>query len=354
MLFEPLTQRSVTLRNRIVVSPMCQYSSPDGVVTDWHLVHLGAFAVGGVGAVVTEATAVSLEGRISPQDAGIWNDYQVEAWKRVTKFVRGQGAVIGVQLAHAGRKASTEAPWRGGKKVGEEKGGWAWETVGPSAVAFAEGEPLPVALDELGLAKVRRDFRFAAVRAKAAGFDMIEIHAAHGYLLHQFLSPVSNHRTDRYGGSLENRVRLLLEVVAEVRAVWPEGLPVWVRVSGTDWLESGGWDIEQTVELARLLKARGVDLVDVSSGGNVVGAKIPVGPGYQVPLAGRVREGAGIATGAVGMITEPKQAEEILASGKADVVLLAREMLREPHWAVRAARELGVKMTPPNQYARAW
>lgn len=353
MLFEPLAQRSLTLRNRIVVSPMCMYSSPDGVVNDWHLVHLGSMARGGAGAVITEASGVSLEGRISPHDAGIWNDYHVDAWKKVTRFVKGQGAAVGIQLAHAGRKAGTDAPWRGGRKLAENEGGW--DAVAPSPIPFRPEEPAPVELDAWGIAKVKRDFKCGAMRARAAGFQIAEIHAAHGYLMHQFLSPMSNRRTDSYGGSFENRARLLLEVTAEVRAVWPESLPLWVRVSGTDWLDApGGWDVEQTVELAKLLKARGVDLIDVSSGGNVATAKVPAGPGYQVPLAEKVRKGAGVAAGAVGMITEPKQAEEILAGGKADVVLIAREMLRDPHWPARAARELGVKIAPPDQYARAW
>lgn len=350
-LFEPFRQRSLTLRNRVVVSPMCQYSLPDGVPGDWHLVHLGSRAVGGASAVITEAAAVSAEGRISPVDAGFWNDTQAQAWSRIAAFIRGQGAVAGTQLAHAGRKASTAEPWKGGKAVAIVDGGW--QPVAPSALAFSDDYPFPQALDETGISKVVADFRAAAVRALDAGFQLIELHAAHGYLLHQFLSPLSNRRNDRWGGSFENRVRLVREVLVALREVWPEKYPLWLRISATDWAE-GGWDIEQSVELSRGLSELGVDLVDVSSGGLVPGVKIPVGPGYQVDFATRVRNEAGIATGAVGLITEPQQAQAIVAGGQADVVLLAREELRDPYWPRRAAKALGVDIEVPLQYQRAW
>jgi 2,4-dienoyl-CoA reductase-like NADH-dependent reductase (Old Yellow Enzyme family) len=350
-LFEPFHQRSLTLRNRVVVSPMCQYSLPDGVPGDWHLAHLGSRAVGGAAAVLTEAAAVSPEGRISPADAGLWNDTQAQAWSRIAAFIRGQGAVAGTQLAHAGRKASTAEPWKGGKAVAIADGGW--EPAAPSALAFSDDYPFPQALDEAGISKVIADFRAAAVRALDAGFQLIELHAAHGYLLHQFLSPLSNRRDDRWGGSFENRVRLVREILIALREVWPEKYPLWVRISATDWAE-GGWDIEQSVELSRGLSELGVDLVDVSSGGLVPGVKIPVGPGYQVDFAARVRNEAGIATGAVGLITEPQQAQAIVAGGQADLVLLAREELRDPYWPRRAARALGAEIEVPLQYQRAW
>ncbi|RZA32713.1 MAG: NADH:flavin oxidoreductase/NADH oxidase [Lysobacteraceae bacterium] len=350
-LFEPYRQRSLTLRNRIVVSPMCQYSSVDGLPNDWHLLHLGSRAVGGAALVIAEASAVSAEGRISPADAGLWNDAQARAWAPVTASLRGHGAIAGIQLAHAGRKASTAEPWNGGKAVSIVDGGW--EPVAPSALAFSADYPFPRALDEAGITTVVSDFRAAAVRALDAGFELIELHAAHGYLLHQFLSPLSNLREDRWGGSFDNRTRLVREVLAALREVWPERLPLWLRVSATDWAD-GGWDIEQSIELARSVGELGVDLIDVSSGGLVPGVKIPVGPGYQVGFAARIRDEAGIATGAVGLITEPRQAEAILAGGKADVVLLAREELRDPYWPRRAARELGVEIEAPLQYQRAW
>lgn len=350
-LFEPFRQRSLTLRNRVVVSPMCQYSLPDGVPGDWHLAHLGSRAVGGASAVITEAAAVSAEGRISPVDAGFWNDIQGQAWSRIAAFIRGQGAIAGTQLAHAGRKASTAEPWKGGKAVAIADGGW--QPVAPSALAFSDDYPFPQALDDTGISKVIADFRAAAVRALDAGFQLIELHAAHGYLLHQFLSPLSNRRNDRWGGSFENRVRLVREVLIALRQVWPEKYPLWVRISATDWAE-GGWDIEQSVELSHGLSELGVDLVDVSSGGLVPGVKIPVGPGYQVDFATRIRNEAGIATGAVGLITEPQQAEAIVAGGQADVVLLAREELRDPYWPRRAAKALGVNIEVPLQYQRAW
>jgi 2,4-dienoyl-CoA reductase-like NADH-dependent reductase (Old Yellow Enzyme family) len=350
-LFSPLTQRGVTLRNRVVVSPMCQYSCADGFATDWHLVHLGTRAVGGAAVVLAEATAVEARGRISPQDLGIWQDAHVEPLARVTKFIRAQGAVPGVQLAHAGRKAGTARPWEGGHPLSPAQGGW--PVVGPSPLPFAAGHPVPAELDAGGLAGIVQSFVAAAQRALAAGFELIEIHSAHGYLLHQFLSPLSNHRTDRHGGSFENRIRLLTEVVGAVRAVWPERLPLWVRVSATDWAETGGWDLPQTVALARVLKAQGVDLLDCSSGGTLAQAKIPWGPGFQVPFAEAVRRDTGLATGAVGFITEPRQAEQIVAGGRADVVLLARQSLRDPYWPLHAAKALGVDLDWPAQYRRA-
>ena len=350
-LFEPITLRSLTVRNRVWLAPMCQYSATDGVPNDWHLVHLGARATGGFGLVLTEAAAVVPEGRISAQDAGLWNDEQAEAWRRIVDFVHGQGAAVGVQLAHAGRKASTYRPWADeAGSVPLSDGGWT--TVAPSAVPF-EGYAEPAALSTDEIADVATAFADATTRAVTAGFDTVELHAAHGYLLHQFLSPLSNHREDEYGGSFENRARLLLEVVDAVRTALPDTAPLLVRISGTDWVE-GGWDLDQSTRLAVLLKEHGVDLVDVSSGGNAP-ASIPVGPGYQVPLAAGVRE-AGLPTGAVGLITEPEQAEKILANGEADVVLLARASLRESAWPLRAAHELGVPADEapwPDQYTRA-
>ena len=350
-LFSPLKLRDVTLRNRVGVSPMCQYSSEDGFASDWHLVHLGGFATGGAALVFTEASAVLPEGRISPEDLGIWDDAHVEMLRRITDFVRGQGAVAGMQLAHAGRKASTWRPWDGSGAVPPEQGGWN-DVQAPSAIPFAENFPQPLALDEAGLRRVREGFRDAARRALDAGFQTVEVHAAHGYLLHEFLSPLSNQRGDAYGGSLENRMRFPLEVVGAVRDVWPERLPLMVRISATDWAE-GGWDLPQSVEFARRLREQGVDLVDCSSGGLVPHAKIELGPGYQVPFAEAVRRDAGIATAAVGLITEPQQAEEIVSGGRADVVLLAREMLRQPHWPLLAAHALGADASWPAQYDRA-
>ncbi len=351
-LFSPLTLRAITLRNRVGVSPMCQYSSYNGFATDWHLVHLGGFAVGGAGLVMTEATAVSPEGRISPQDLGIWDDAHVPMLARINALVSAEGAVPGVQLAHAGRKASTHRPWGGGHgAVLPADGGWA-NVMAPSAVKFADSYPMPHALTLDGIADVVRSFRDAAVRALSAGFQVIEVHAAHGYLLHEFLSPLSNLRTDAYGGSLENRARLCLEVVRAVRDVWPDTLPLFVRISATDWTE-GGWTPEQSVQLARWLKPGGVDLIDVSTGGNVNGAKIPLGPGYQVPFAQTVRREADIPTAAVGMITTAEQAERIVADGAADLVLFARELLRQPHWPLLAAHALGAEIKWPSQYERA-
>jgi 2,4-dienoyl-CoA reductase-like NADH-dependent reductase (Old Yellow Enzyme family) len=349
-LFEPLPLRSLQLANRIVVSPMCEYSSTDGFATDWHLVHLGSRAVGGAALVLTEATAVTAEGRISPHDLGIYDDRHVEGLARIVRFVQGQGAAAGIQLAHAGRKASTGRPWEGGRAVAPADGGW--EPRGPTGEAFAAGSPVPraLALDELPA--VVAAFRDAATRARAAGFDVVEIHAAHGYLLHEFLSPLVNARADAYGGSYDHRVRLCLEVADAVRSVWPERLPVLVRLSATDWKE-GGWEIEQSVELARRLGARGVDLIDCSSGGAVPDAQVPLGPGYQLPFAERIRREAGIATGAVGLITEAAQADGIVRNGQADCVLLARELLRDPYWPLHAARELGQVVPWPPQYVRA-
>ncbi|MGH8183552.1 MAG: NADH:flavin oxidoreductase/NADH oxidase [Rhodanobacteraceae bacterium] len=351
MLLESIKLGALELRNRIVVSPMCQYSSPGGVPTDWHLVHLGGRAVGGAALVFTEASSVSPEGRISPGDAGIWNDAQAKAWSRIVQFIRGQGAAAGMQLAHAGRKASTDAPWRGGGPLDAEHGGWA--PVAPSASVFDDGYPVPIELDAAGIAKVVADFRAAAQRARDAGFDVIELHGAHGYLLHQFLSPLSNARTDEYGGSLENRARLLREVIAAVRETWPAPKPLWVRLSATDWAE-GGWDIDECVQLARPLREDGVDVIDVSSGGTVPHPKISGGPGYQVPFAARIRREAGIATATVGVITDARQAEQILERGDADLIEMAREFLRDPYFPRRAAKELDATIRAPEQYGRAW
>lgn len=352
-LFAPLTLRGLTLRNRIAVAPMCQYSSVDGFAEDWHLVHLGARATGGAGLVITEATAVSPEGRISPNDLGIWRDDHVAGLRRITDFLRAHGAASGIQLAHAGRKASTHRPWEGRAAVAPGQGGW--QVVGPGTEPFADGYPVPVALDRAGLAKVVRDFRAAATRALAAGFDVVEVHAAHGYLLHQFLSPLTNTREDEYGGDLEGRSRLLREVVVSVRAVWPADLPLLVRVSATDWAP-GGWDVDETAELVAQLRDLGVDLVDTSSGGNIATQQISVGPGYQVPFAARLRDEAGLPSGAVGLITVPEQADHVVRTGQADLVLLGRELLRDPNWPIRAAKTLGADATDvvPNQYVRAW
>lgn len=350
-LFAPLELRSLELRNRIAVSPMCQYSAVDGCATDWHTVHLGARAVGGAGLVIAEATAVEARGRISPADLGLWDDRHIAPLRRITEFITAHGAAPGVQLAHAGRKASTAVPWLGRGPLAPNGNGW--PVVGPSPVAFADGYPLPEPLDTAGLRQIVDAFAAAARRALEAGFRVVEVHAAHGYLLHSFLSPLSNHRDDGYGGDFEGRARLLLEVVQAVRGVWPDELPVLVRISATDWVD-GGWDLEQSVELARQLATLGTDLIDCSSGGLVASAEIPLGPDYQVPFAERIRRDVGIATGAVGLITEPAQADAIVREGRADVVLLARQLLREPSWPLRAARELGFKDAPwPSQYLRA-
>lgn len=349
-LFDTFTVRGLMLSNRIVVSPMCQYSSLEGLANEWHAVHLGSRAVGGAGLIFTEATAVTAEGRISPQDLGIWSDAHIDGLAGITRFIRAQGRVAGVQLAHAGRKGSTRRPWEKPGAVPFDEGGW--QPVGPTEQPFAAIYPRPAVLDANGMRDIVTAFREAAKRALDAGFSVVEIHAAHGYLLHEFLSPLSNTRTDTYGGSFENRIRLCLEVVDAVRAVWPERLPVFVRLSATEWV-SGGWDIEDSVALAHKLKQHGVDLVDCSSAGNVPRASIPVGPGYQVGLAERIRRDAGIATGAVGLITTPQQANDIVASGQADCVVLARAMLRDPYWPLRAAAELGHPMDWPAQYLRA-
>jgi 2,4-dienoyl-CoA reductase-like NADH-dependent reductase (Old Yellow Enzyme family) len=350
-LFEPLPIRGVTFGNRVFVSPMCEYSSTDGFANDWHFVHLGSRAVGGASLVFTEATAVTPEGRISPDDLGIWKDDHVEMLARIVRFVHRQGSVAGMQLAHAGRKASTHRPWNGHGAVAEAEGGWA-KVLAPTAIAFADNYPQPREMSAGDIAETIAAFAAAATRAHAAGFRVLEIHAAHGYLLHEFLSPLSNQRRDEYGGSFENRTRIVRDVAAAVRRVWPEASPLFTRISATDWV-GGGWDVEQSIELARQLKALGVDLVDCSSGGNAATAKIPIGPGYQTPFAERIRREAGILTGAVGMITSAIQAEHIVGSGQADAVLIARELLRDPYFPLRAARELGQEITWPAQYLRA-
>ncbi len=349
-LFDDLRIRDITLRHRIVVSPMCQYSSKDGFASDWHLVHLGSRAVGGASLVFTEATAVLPEARISPQDLGLWKDEHIEPLARIARFIREQGSVAGIQLAHAGRKASTRRPWEGRGLIPVEQGGW--QAVAPSALPFASDYPLPEALNEEGIRKVVRAFGQAARRACEAGFQVVEIHSAHGYLIHEFLSPFSNQRTDEYGGSFENRTRLLREVVEEVRRNWPERLPVFVRISATDWKE-GGWDLDQSVELASQLQPLGVDLIDCSSGGNIADVQIPAEPGYQVRFAERIRRDTGILTGAVGLITTPVQVDKIIRESQADIVLLARQMLRDPYWPARIANELGFAFPWPPQYLRA-
>jgi 2,4-dienoyl-CoA reductase-like NADH-dependent reductase (Old Yellow Enzyme family) len=349
-LLSPMAIRGVTLRNRVVMSPMCQYCARDGFADDWHLVHLGSRAVGGVGLVIVEATAVTPEGRITPADLGIWDDRHVEPLARIARFVHSQGKEAGIQLAHAGRKASCRVPQEGGARIEPGEGGW--PVIAPSAIPFREGESDPIALDGEGIEAVLDAFEAACRRALAAGFRVIEIHAAHGYLLHEFLSPLSNRRADEYGGSLENRMRLVLRTAERLRGVMPEELPLFVRISATDWVD-GGWDLDQSVALSRELKARGVDLIDVSSGALVPQASIPVGKGYQVPLARRIRQEAGIATGAVGLITEPAHANEVVTGGDADLVLLGRELLREPYWALRAEHDLDGEPDGPRQYGYA-
>ncbi len=348
-LFSPFTLRTITFRNRIFVSPMCMYSSRDGFPTDWHLVHLGSRAVGGAGLVMVEATAVSPEGRISPEDSGIWSDAHTEAFLPIARFIRENGAVPGIQLAHAGRKGSCTLPWLGGGPLGPESCGW--QPLSPSAVPFAEGHPTPRPLTAADLDEIESQFRSATRRALAAGFQLVEVHMAHGYLLHEFLSPLANQRDDEYGGPLENRLRFPLRVARAVREEWPADLPLFVRISSTDWVE-GGWDLSQSVILSRQLKELGVDLIDCSSGFVVPDEPVPFGPGFQVPFAATVRAEAGIATGAVGFITEPAQAEQIVATGQADVVLLAREMLRDPFWPLHAAKALRVDVPWPDQYLR--
>jgi len=352
-LFDPITIKSITFRNRVGVAPMCQYSAVDGLPNDWHMVHLGARAQGGASVVISEATAVVARGRISPSDAGIWSDAHVEAWSPITRFIESQGAVPGIQIAHAGRKASTQKPWEGHSGISDDLGGW--EPVAPSAVAFDPSYRLPHALTKEEIAVEIRAFADAARRSLEAGFKVIEVHGAHGYLMHEFLSPLANKRDDEYGGSFENRIRFALETTRAVRAVWPDELPLFVRLSSTDWVE-GGWDLEQSIELSKLLKEEGVDLIDCSSGGIAPGIKIDAKPGYQVPFAEAVRRKAGIATGAVGLITEADQADSIIRDGQADMVFLARELLRDPYWPFHAAAKLGQKYHDylPKQYERAF
>jgi 2,4-dienoyl-CoA reductase-like NADH-dependent reductase (Old Yellow Enzyme family) len=348
-LFSTLTIRNITLKNRIVVSPMCQYSATDGYANDWHLVHLGSRAVGGAGLIIAEATAVSPEGRITPGDTGLWSDEHIQGLGRIAGFIHLQDAIAGIQLAHAGRKASCALPWDGGKQLSANDGGW--QTVAPGDIPFMNGERIPESLDKEGILKVISDFKTAAGRALAAGFKVVEIHSAHGYLLHEFLSPLSNQRKDEYGGSFENRTRLLRQVIDAIRSVWPAENPLFVRISATDWTD-GGWTLEESVQLASILKDRGVDLIDCSSGGNVYDARIPAAPGYQVAFSDALRK-TGIRTGAVGLITTARQAEKILQEDKADLVLLAREFLRNPYFPLHAARELGVDVTWPVQYLRS-
>ncbi|MGW6544395.1 NADH:flavin oxidoreductase/NADH oxidase [Streptomyces massasporeus] len=355
-LFEPFTLRELTIPNRVWMPPMCQYSAaPEGpetgVPTDWHFAHYAARATGGTGLIIVEATAVSAQGRISPYDLGIWNDTQVEAFRRITGFLSAQGAVPAIQLAHAGRKASTDRPWKGGAPVGPDAHGW--DSVAPSPLAFDDRHPAPAELTVDQIKNIVEQFAAAARRALAAGFEVAEIHGAHGYLINEFLSPHSNHRTDAYGGSYENRTRFALEVVDAVREVWPDDKPLFFRVSATDWLEGGGWTADDTVRLAADLRAHGIDLLDVSTGGNASGVRIPTGPGYQVPFAARVKNETALPVAAVGLITDVEQAEKILANGEADAVLLGRELLRNPSWARHAARELGGEVRVPDQYHRS-
>ncbi len=349
-LFSPLSIKSITLKNRIAISPMCQYSATDGFANDWHLVHLGSRASGGAGLIIQEATSVSPEGRISPQDLGLWKSDQIEKLKQINQFIISQNSVPGIQLAHAGRKASAASPWNGGRKVANDNGGW--DTVAPSAIAYHDNETAPIALDKIGIQKVISDFKSATKRAVEAGYQVLEIHGAHGYLLHQFMSPLSNLRTDEYGGSFENRIRLTLEVVAAVQSQWPENLPLFIRISATDWAE-GGWNLEESIELSKILKEKGVDLIDVSSGGAVSHQQIPLGPNYQVPFAQSIKKESGILTGAVGLITDANQAEEIVTSGKADLVFFARESLRNPNLGLTFAHDLEADVQWPKQYDRA-
>jgi 2,4-dienoyl-CoA reductase-like NADH-dependent reductase (Old Yellow Enzyme family) len=348
-LFSPLVIKSITLKNRIVMSPMCQYTATDGFTNDWHLVHLGSRAAGGTGLIIIEATAVSPEGRISPGDLGLWNDEHIPGLNRIAVFIHSQDSVAGIQLAHAGRKASCAVPWEGGKQLDEQHGGW--QTVAPFNKPFLSEDRPPVQLNKEGISKVVSDFKAAARRARVAGFKVVEIHSAHGYLLHEFLSPLSNQRTDEYGGSFENRIRLLQQVIIAVKSEWPDEYPLFVRISSTDWIE-GGWTLEESIKLAFILKVMGVDLVDCSSGGNVHNARIPVSPGFQVAFSEAVRK-TGILTGTVGLITTASQAESILKENKADLVLLARELLRNPYFPLIAAKELGGNVTWPVQYVRA-
>ena len=349
-LFSPLSIKSITLKNRIAISPMCQYSAVDGFANDWHLVHLGSRATGGAGLIIQEATSVSPEGRISPEDLGLWKDEQIEKLKQINAFIVSQNSVPGIQLAHAGRKASAASPWNGGRKLDDLQGGW--DTVAPSPVAYHHTESAPLELHEAGIKKVISDFKSATKRAVQAGFQVLEIHAAHGYLLHQFLSPLSNLRTDEYGGSFENRIRLMLDVVAAVQSEWPNSLPLFIRISATDWAE-GGWNIKESIQLSKILKGKGVDLVDVSSGGAVSHQQIPLEPNYQVPFAESIKQETGIMTGAVGLITDASQAEEIITSGKADLVLFGRESLRNPYLGLTFADDLRADVNWPKQYLRS-
>jgi 2,4-dienoyl-CoA reductase-like NADH-dependent reductase (Old Yellow Enzyme family) len=348
-LFSPIKIKNIEFKNRLVVSPMCEYSSEDGFANNWHLVHLGSRAVGGAALIITEATAVSPEGRISYADLGIYKDEHITKLKEITDFIHQHGSVAGIQLAHAGRKASHEVPWKGNAQIpADEPNGW--QTYGASAIPFSEGQQPPVELDKAGIEQVKADFKAAAQRALQAGFKVVEIHGAHGYLMHQFYSPLSNHRTDEYGGSFENRIRLLLEVIETVKEVWPEENPLFVRLSATDWTE-GGWTIDDSIKLVNILKTKGVDFIDTSSGGNVL-ARIPLKPGYQVEFAEAIRK-TGILTGAVGLITTPTQADEIIQTGEADMVIIAREMLRDPYFPLHAAHVLGHDVKWPLQYERA-
>jgi 2,4-dienoyl-CoA reductase-like NADH-dependent reductase (Old Yellow Enzyme family) len=349
-LLTPLTIKSVTLRNRIVISPMCQYSAKDGFASDWHLVHLGSRAAGGAGLIIQEATAVSPEGRISPEDLGLWKDEQMDKLKNIVSFAHSQGSMTGIQLAHAGRKASHASPWKGGKQLSVLDGGW--QAVAPSAIPFMDGAHAPASLTDEGIRKLIADFKKATVRAAEIDYDVLEIHAAHGYLIHEFLSPLTNHRNDTYGGSFENRIRLLLEIVKGVQENWPEHKPLFVRISASDWAE-GGWNIDDSVRLAKILKQNGVDVIDCSSGGAVRQQNIPLSPGYQVPFAERIKKEAGVITAAVGLITTASQAEEILSAEKADLILIARESLRNPYFPLQAARQLGDDIAWPSQYLRA-
>ncbi len=350
MLFDPLEIRTLRLKNRIAISPMCQYSSVDGFANDWHLVHLGSRATGGAALVMQEATAVSPRGRISPDDMGLWKDEHIEFLQRITTFIKKQGAVPGIQLAHAGRKAGTTPPWKGGRLLSSPEGGWTPQA--PSPIPFRDNEPAPEEMTVMAIMQLRNDFMTAAGRAVSAGFEVLEIHGAHGYLINSFLSPISNHRQDQYGGSFENRTRLLKEIVTDIRTIWPEKFPLFLRISATDYVD-GGWDIEASVRLATELKKAGVDLIDVSSGGLIPNVRIPLAPGYQVPFAEKIRKESAIMTGAVGLITTPGQANEIIMSGKADLILIARESLRNPNFPQTAAKELGADIEWPSQYLRA-
>jgi 2,4-dienoyl-CoA reductase-like NADH-dependent reductase (Old Yellow Enzyme family) len=349
-LFSPFKLRETTFKNRIFVSPMCQYSAIDGLSNNWHLVNLGTRAVGGAALVIAEATAVCPEGRITPGCLGLWSDEQRDALKPIVEFIKQQGAIAGIQIAHAGRKASCDSPWNGGAFLPQEQGGW--QTVAPSALALTSQHAAPKALTKAEIDQIAKLFMDATRRALEAGFEVIELHCAHGYLLNSFLSPLTNQRDDEYGGSLENRCRLPLQIAKAMRDFWPQDKPMFVRISATDWVE-GGWDITQSVQLSKWLKEIGIDLIDCSSGGLILDAKIPVGPGYQTQLAADIRKHASIATGAVGMITSPAQAEHIIGTGQADAVLLARELLRDPYWPLKAARELRADIEWPIQYARA-